>query len=120
MAMNKKSDFAKWRQCFRGVNVAALIGLVLLCGQLFLLKCVEQGRLGLDSWYRIHQSLSVLLALVSGIAFVLCLRMMRYGKCPYCGKSVLSKKWWNYERIRKIRKCQSILCPHCGKEIETE
>ena len=119
MAMNKKSDFAKWRQCFRGVNVAALIGLVLLCGQLFLLKCVEQDRLGLDSWYRIHQSLSVLLALVFGIVSMLCLRMMRYGKCPYCGKYVLSK-WWNCKRIRKIRKCQAILCPHCGKEVETE
>ena len=111
-----KSDFGKYRRCSCVADIIALIVLLLYCGQLVIFTYIKQ--LGLDTWYRLNQALTVLLVLAGGIFLVLCLLMMRYAKCPHCGKSVLSK-WWNYERMKRIRKCQPIRCACCGKEIET-
>ena len=112
-----ESGFAKYRRCSRWGIALLLINLLICCGQLFFSTLVIE-RLGLDGWYRLNQTLSLVFIILSGIVFVLCLPMLRYTKCPSCGKSVLSK-WWNYGRSRRILKCQPVICPHCGEEVET-
>ena len=116
-AMNAESGFAKYRRCSRWGIALCLINLLICCGQLFFSTLVME-RLGLDGWYRLNQTLSLVFIILSGIVLVLCLPMLRYTKCPYCGKSVLSK-WWNYGRVKRILKCQPVICPHCGEEVET-
>ena len=117
IAQNAESGFAKYRRCSRWMVAVGLIGLLLCSGQLFLLTLsIEQ--LGLDCWYRLNQTLLLLYMIVSGIGLVLSLLMLRYTKCPHCGKSVLSK-WWNYGCGKRIRKCQPVVCPHCGEGVET-
>ena len=113
---NAESSFAQYRRCVRWGVVVCLTCLLLSCCRLFLLTHMEQ--LGLDRLYRLNQTLSVLFMIASGIVFVLSLLMLRYTKCPHCGKSVLSK-WWNYGRSKRIWKCQPVICPHCGEEVET-
>ena len=116
-APKTESSFAKYRRCMRWGNAVCLIGLLLLCCQKILLMHMEQ--LGLDRWYRLNQTLSVLFMIALGIVLVLTLLMLRYAKCPHCGKSVLSK-WWNYGRNKRILKCQPVICPDCGEEVETD
>ena len=115
-APKTESSFAKYRRCSRWAVAVCLVGLPLLCCQLLLLAHMEQ--LGLDRWYGLYQTLSVLVMIASGIGLVFILLMLRYAKCPHCGKSVLSK-WWNYGRVKRILKCQPVICPHCGQEVET-
>ena len=109
-----KTDFAKYRRCLRGAQACCMINLLLLCVIWVLTKHTES--LGLERW---HVLAMTLMMAASGIAVVLCLLMMRYTKCPCCGKSVLSK-WWNYGRGTRIQKRLPIICPHCSEEIETE
>ena len=115
-APKTESSFAKYRRCSRWTVAVCLVVLLLLCCQLLLLAHMEQ--LGLDRWYGLYQALSVLVMIASGIGLVFILLMLRYAKCPHCGKSVLSK-WWNYGGAKRIGKCQPLICPHCGEEVET-
>ena len=116
-APKTESSFAKYRRCSRWAVAVCLVALLLLCCQLLLLAHMEQ--LGLDRWYGLYQTLSVLVMIASGIGLVFILLMLRYAKCPHCGKSVLSK-WWNYGRNKRILKCQPVICPDCGEEVETD
>ena len=111
-----KTNFEKWRRCSRGVQVVCLIGLLIPCCQLVLLKQLKT--LDLEWWFAIHLALSRLFMLVCVIGLVLCLLTIRYSRCPYCGKSVLSR-WWNYGLSKQIAHRQTIICPHCGKTVET-
>ena len=115
-APKTESSFAKYRRCSRWAVAVCLVALLLLCCQLLLLAHMEQ--LGLDRWYGLYQTLSVLVMIASGIGLVFILLMLRYAKCPHCGKSVLSK-WWNYGGAKRIGKRQPLICPHCGEEVET-
>ena len=112
-----KTDFAKYRRCALGAQTCGVIGLLLLCVMWFLTKHTEA--LSLERLHVLVVTLMTLMMITSGIGIVLCLLMMRYTKCPYCGESVLSK-WWNYGRGTRIHKHLPIICPHCGEEIETE
>ena len=117
--MNSETCFAKFRRYSRVAHIAWAIALLVPCGQLILLLLMRKELLGLESMYRLLQTLQVLFILANGVAFVSCILMMRHTTCPHCGKSVLAK-WWNYGRLKQIRKSQPILCPHCGKEVETK
>ena len=112
-----KSGFAKYRTCVRIVYTLSFICLLGCFPQWFLVRHIEQ--VGLDLLYMTSQCLLALFMLLQTICFVLCMLMIRYTKCPHCGKSVLSK-WWNYNRVKRIMKCERIHCPHCDAEIETK
>ena len=114
---DKESNFAKCRLCWRWVNVICFVCLMITCGQMFIAKHIEC--FGLDCLYVLNLSISVLYMLMLGMGIILGLFMIHYAKCPHCGKSVLSK-WWNYGRLKQIRKCQTIICAHCGEEVETK
>ena len=107
-----KSNFAMYRLCWRWVNVICVVCLMIACGHM----CVAKHIAGL---HVLNLSVFALFLCMSGMGIMLCLFMMHYAKCPHCGKSVLSK-WWNYGRFKQIRKCQTIVCAHCGEEIETK
>ena len=112
-----KSGFAKYRTCVRIVYTLGLIGLLVCFAQWFLVGHIEQVGLGWS--YMTLRCLWALFMLLQTICIVLCMLMIRYTKCPRCGKSVLSK-WWNYDRGKRIMKCERIHCPHCEAEIETK
>ena len=115
--MTAESGFAKYKRCSRWGIALCFVNLSLCCEGLFF-STLDIEWLGLDGCYRLCQALLVLVGILSGIVLVLILLMLRYTKCPYCGKSVLSK-WWNYGRVKRILKCQPVICSHCGEEVET-
>ena len=74
-APKTESSFAKYRRCSRWAVAVCLVVLLLLCCQLLLLAHMEQ--LGLDRWYGLYQTLSVLFIIVNVIGLVLMLLMLR-------------------------------------------
>ena len=65
-----------------------------------------------------------LAAVPLGLMIVLCAwRVYKHSRCPHCGKSVMS--FWGRDgvgraAIRRISKSHSVVCVHCGDEVEIE
>jgi len=110
-----KSQFAKYRTCFRVMQIVCAAELVFLaCWYVWMNR---QPEIALQRWFCRLMFHVVMLASVTGI--VMCLLMIRGEKCPHCGKS-LRAKWWSRKLANQILKRQPVRCPHCGAESATE
>jgi len=110
-----KSQFAKYRTCFRAMQIVCAVEIAFLACWWFWTKC--QIEIVLERWFCQLMFHVVMLASTTGL--VMCLMMARCEKCPHCGKS-LRAKWWSRKLANQILKRQPVRCPHCGEESATD
>lgn len=103
-----KTDFEKFRK-WRHYQVAwAIVLMILAIANIVLLGT----------------STNLVLSIAGLLTVFASLKTFSYSFCPHCGKSFMSK-WTGRDAAgrnctKRIERHQSILCVHCGQEIDTD
>jgi len=101
-------QFDKFSKCKKVIYL--LLGFLLLCcfGVLVALKL----EMDFQTICLLARVLRLLIMVIGTICAVLFILLVRYSRCPNCGKPVLMR-FVEYKRMRQMNNGEKIECPHC-------
>ena len=97
----------KFSTCKKMIYLLLVFQLLCCCGVLVALKL----ELDIQTICLLAKVLGLLVMVISAICVLLSILLVRYSRCPNCGKSVLMRI--DYKRIRQMKNGEKIECPHC-------
>ena len=107
-------QFDKFSKCKKMIYLLLVFQLLCCCGVLVALKF----EMDLQTICLLARVLRLLIMVIGTICVLLSILLVRYSRCPNCGKSVLMRI--DYKRIRQMKNGEKIECPHCKSIISVK
>ena len=98
----------KFSTCKKMIYLLLVFQLLCCCGVLVALKF----EMDLQTICLLARVLRLLIMVIGTICVLLSILLVRYSRCPNCGKPVLMR-FVEYKRMRQMNNGEKIECPHC-------